>query len=924
MTIRNLDYLLKPKSVALIGASKTPGTVGAVVARNLFSAGFDGPVMPVNPKHRAIEGVLTYPDPASLPVPADLAVIATPPDTVPGLVRELAERGTRAVVVITAGFGEGADQHGRDLRRELLQAAKPCCLRLLGPNCLGLMVPGMRLNASFAHIHPRAGDIAFVAQSGAITAAVLDWAQARGVGFSHMITVGDMADVDFGDLLDYLALDPGTRAILLYIEAVTNARKFMSAARAAARSKPVVVVKAGRQAAGKKAAASHTGALAGSDAAYEAAFSRAGLLRVQTLDELFDAVETLALARRAPGDRLAVLTNGGGFGVLAADSVADCGGRLAELSASTMDKLDAVLPRTWSRGNPVDIIGDANGERYKNALLPLLEDPGIDAILVLNCPTAIASSTEAAQAVVDSLGKRTKTVLTSWIGGEAIEEGRRLFAAHRIPSYTTPGQAVHALMHMVNFRHNQELLMETPPSIPKSFTVDKAAAGAIVARACETGHEWLSEPESKSLLAAYGIPTVPTSIVDSSKAAAMRAAEIAAPVAVKILSPDITHKSDVGGVVLDLATPGAVKEAAEAMLARIKALKPEARIEGFSVQPMVHRPGAYELIVGVADDEQFGPLVMFGQGGTAVEVVGDRALGLPPLNMKLARDLMERTRIFKQLEGYRSRPPADLDAIALTMVKVSQLVIDTPEITEIDINPLLADEYGVMALDARIKVRRLTDTEKAAAQARFAIRPYPSEIETTVTLRDGAKLVLRPVRPEDEPAFHAAFAKLTSQDIRMRFFAQMKTLPHDLAARLTQIDYDREMAFVAFSGPAGAGKEEEGEVVGVVRVMSDPDNRRGEYAVIVRSDFQNRGLGHALMHHVISFAKQRGLAEIFGYVLEENAAMLKMCRELGFTVADMPADTGVAEVTLKLANATPDAAGEGAAGPPCHAAVSRP
>jgi acetyltransferase len=900
MTIRNLEYLLQPKSVALIGASKTPGTVGAVVARNLFSAGFDGPVMPVNPKHRAIEGVLTYPDVASLPVVPDLAVIATPPDTVPGLVGELAKRGTKAAVVITAGFGEGADAHGKELRQAMLDAACPCNLRIAGPNCLGIMVPGIRLNASFAHIHPRPGDLAFVAQSGAIMTAVLDWAESRRLGFSHMVSVGDMADVDFGDLLDYLALDRGTRAILLYIEAVTNARKFMSAARAAARTKPIVVVKAGRHAEGKKAAASHTGALAGSDAAYEAAFSRAGVLRVQTLDELFDAVETLALARRAKGDRLAIVTNGGGFGVLAADTMADYGGRLAELSPKTVDALNAVLPRTWSHGNPVDIIGDANGERYAKALAPLLEDPGIDAVLVLNCPTAIASSTEAAEAVVETLKDSRKTVLTSWIGGEAIEPARRLFAAKAIPTYTTPGQAVHALMHMVTFHRNQQLLMETPASVPATFKVDGEAVRAIVERALAAGRDWLSEPESKAVLSAYAIPTVPTSVVDSAKAAAVRAAEIAAPVALKILSPDITHKSDVGGVVLDLATPVAVKEAAEAMLARIEAVKPEAKIEGFSVQPMVHRPGAYELIIGVAEDEQFGPLIMFGQGGTAVEVVGDRALGLPPLNMKLARDLMERTRIFKQLEGYRSRPPADLDAIALTMVKISQLVIDVGEIAEIDINPLLADEFGVMALDARVRVRRVAEAERPMLQHRFAIRPYPVELVGAVTLRDGTKLRVRPVRPEDEPAFQSAFAKLKHEDIRMRFFAHMKTLPHDLAARLTQIDYDREMAFVAFAGPAEGGEQEEGEVVGVVRLMADPDNQRGEYAVIVRSDFQNRGLGHALMHYVIDYAKTRGISEIYGYVLEDNAPMLKLCRELGFTAANVPDEVGVVAVNLRL------------------------
>lgn len=895
MSIRNLDQLLKPRSIALIGASTTPRSVGAVLARNLFSAGFAGPIMPVNPHHEAIEGVLTYPDVAHLPVVPDLAVIATPPETVAGLIAELGARGTKAAVVVSAGFGEGGNKRGRELTQALLDAAKTNTLRILGPNCLGLMVPGLNLNATFAHIGAQAGNVAFVAQSGAVAISVIDWADARGIGFSHLISVGDMADVDFGDLLDYLALDTKARAILLYMEAIKNARKFMSAARAAARTKPVVVVKTGRFEAGKHAAASHTGALAGSDAAYDAAFNRAGLLRVHDLDELFDAVETLALARAPAGDRMAILTNGGGFGVLATDALIEAGGRLAALSPETMARLNAVLPPIWSHGNPVDIIGDADGTRYSNALAALLEDRGIDAILVLNCPTAIASSTEAADAVIATLHGRSNIVFTSWIGETAVAEGRRALAANHIPTYGTPGQAVRAFLHLVNYRRNQELLMETPPSIPGGFAPDRKAARAVIEKVLAKNREWLTEPEAKTVLAAYGIPVVATIIVDSPKAAAARAAEIAGPVAVKILSPDIIHKSDIGGVVLDLSTPAAVEEVAEAMRNRIAKLKPEAQIDGFAIEPMVHRPGAFELIVGVSVDQQFGPLILFGQGGTAVEIVGDSALGLPPLNMKLARDLMARTRIHKQLVGYRARPPADLDAIAFTLVKISQLVIDTPEVVELDINPLLADEYGVMALDARIRVK------KAAAEDsgwRFAIRPYPSELEETIALSDGAKLLLRPVRPEDEPAIQQGFQKLTPQDVRMRFFSTMKTLPHDLAARLTQIDYDREMALVAFTLDASGAPG--GEAMGVVRLMADPDNRRGEYAVIVRSDFQRRGLGRILMDRIVAHARKRGLGEIFGYVLEGNAAMLKLCAELGFKVAKLADEPGISEVKLTL------------------------
>lgn len=895
MSIRNLDYLLKPRSVAVIGASTKPHSVGAVLARNLFSAGFDGPVLPVNPHHEAIEGVLTYPSVAALPLTPDLAVIATPPETVPGLIADVGARGTKAAVVITAGFGEGGDTHGRGLRQQMLDAAKPHCLRVLGPNCLGLMIPGLKLDATFAHTAGTAGNLAFVAQSGAVAAAVLDWAASRGIGFSHLISVGDMADVDFGDLLDYLALDTAAEAILLYIEAIKDARKFMSAARAAARTKPVVVVKTGRYEASKHAAASHTGALAGSDGAYEAAFNRAGLLRVHDLDELFDSVETLALARAPTGDRLAILTNGGGFGVLATDALAEAGGKLAELSPETRKRLDEVLPPTWSHGNPVDIIGDADGARYKNALAPLLEDAAADAVLVLNCPTAVASSTEAAEAVTGLLSKSKKCVLTSWIGGDAVKEARALLAKNRIPSYPTPGQAARAFLHMVNYRRNQDLLMETPPSAPGDLTADTEGVRAVIERALADKRQWLSEPEAKSVLSAYGIPVTAIRFARTPKEAAARAAEFGGPVALKILSPDITHKSDVGGVMLDLSSPGAVREAADAMLKRVAESDPKARIEGLVVEPMVHRPGAFELIIGLAEDSQFGPLILFGQGGTAVEVVGDRALGLPPLNMKLARDLMARTRIYKQLVGYRAQAPADLEAIAYTLVKVSQLAIDNPEIAELDINPLVADEYGVMALDARI---RLQPAPPGGKTARFAIRPYPSELEEDITLTDGTALLLRPVRPEDEPAFRSGFAKLTPEDVHMRFFVHMRQLPHDLAARLTQIDYDREMALVAF---LEEGKKP-GEAVGVVRLMADPDNLRAEYAVIVRSDYQRRGLGRILMDRIVAYAKKRGIGEIFGYVLEENSAMLALCAELGFTVKKVADEHGVAAVTLRLSD----------------------
>ena len=535
MSIRNLEFALKPRSVALIGASKRPGSIGAVLARNLFKGGFDGPIMPVNPKYQAIEGVLTYPSIEALPLVPDLAVISTPPETVPGIVEALGRKGTRAAVVITAGFGESKEAAGRERQQALLDAARPYLLRIIGPNCLGILVPGIGLNASFAHLTPAKGPIAFVAQSGAIITSVMDWAERRGIGFSHLVSLGDMADVDFGDMLDYLASDPETRAILLYIEAVTEARKFMSAARAAARMKPTIVVKAGRHAEGARACASHTGAMAGSDAVYEAVFRRAGMLRVYSLDELFDAVEILAMAPRAKGPRMAILSNGGGLAVLATDHLIDEGGVLAELAPQTLDRLNVALPPTWSHDNPVDIVGDAPGSRYAQALSTLMEDPGVDAVLALHCPTAVASGTEAAQALIEARGeRRDPTLITSWVGDGAAQEARRMFRAHGIPSYATPGHAVRAFMYLVNYRRSQELLMQTPPSVPEEFTPDTEAARILIARALGEGRAWLTEPEAKALLAAYGVPAIATRIARTPGEAAAIAEEIGTPVALKI------------------------------------------------------------------------------------------------------------------------------------------------------------------------------------------------------------------------------------------------------------------------------------------------------------------------------------------------------------------------------------------------------
>lgn len=893
MTIRNLEHLFGPRAVALIGASDRDNSIGNWLARNLSEAGFEGPLAFVNPRAPVILGRQAYATIEALPEAPDLAVIATPPDVVPDTIARLGARGTRAAIVITAGLDA-------DLKQRMLDAARPNCLRILGPNGIGLMVPTAKLNATFSHIAPPAGDVAFLSQSGALITGILDWAAERGIGFSHVISLGDMADVDFGDLLDYLAGDRSSRAILIYMEALTGARKFMSAARRAARAKPVVVIKSGRRAAGARAAHSHTGALAGSDAAYETAFRRAGLVRVDDLKELFAAAEVLSRVPRLEGERLVILTNGGGAGVLAADRVGDLDGRLAEIAPETRAALDRVLPPNWSRANPVDIIGDADAERYRAAFEPLLGDAASDAILAINCPTAVASSTDSSAAVIAAYQAHraspgiNKVLLTNWLGAKSAEAARRQFAKAGIPSFETPGEAVAGFMQLVRHRRAQDELMRTPPAAQAGAPTDEAQARAIIDAVLASGRTMCTEDEAKALIAAYAIPTVTTSVAKDAADVERLAAEIVARgqrVVVKIVSDDISHKSDVGGVALGIVSAVDARAAAEAMLARIGERLPSARIKGFAVQEMVRRPGAHELIIGMTVDATFGPLILFGAGGTAVEVTQDTSLALPPLDMNLANGLIARTRIARKLAGYRDRPAAKLDAIAETILRVCELVVRHPEIRELDINPLLADAHGVIALDARVRL----ESEQRSPRLETALRPYPIAWETNITINGIGELMLRPIKPEDEHLYDRFFAGVTSNDMRMRFFSPLRGLAHKHLARLTQIDYAREIAFVAISSA--------GELLGVSRYMADPDYTRAEFGVLVRSDLKGRGLGTALMRHLIAYARAEGLAELHGAVLAENIGMLNLCREQGFESATAEGDPTLRIVTLPLRDA---------------------
>jgi acetyltransferase len=893
LSIRHLDRLLSPASIAVFGASTRPGSVGATVWRNLRAGAFTGPIFGVNPKHAMLDGLPVYARASQLPAAPDLAVICTPANTVAALIAELGALGTRAIVVVTGGLN--AEQ-----KQAALDAARPHMVRLLGPNCIGLLNPHIGLNASFAHCDALAGDIAFVSQSGALATAVLDWTRSRGVGLSRLVSLGDHCDVDFGDLLDHLANDAQTRSILLYVEAIESPRKFMSAARAAARNKPVIIVKAGRAGNGVKAAASHTGALAGSDAVYDAAIRRAGMLRVDTLQELFLAAETLARFRTNRSTELTVMTNGGGAGVMAADAAARSGVALAELGTALMARLDAVLPPTWSRANPIDIVGDAPVQRYVDTLSALLADPGTGAVLFVHAPTAIVRSEDIARACLPLVRGHTPRMMSAWLGDAAVAQARKLFEDAGVADYATPEEAVHAFAMLQTYRRNQEILTETPDA-SQNPAPDAAAACGLLANAIAEGREWLGEQEAKALLRAYGIDTVPTVAVAASADAAVAAArELGYPVVLKILSRDITHKSDVGGVRLALADDAALRDAARTMQEAVAAARPGARIDGFTLQPMVRRPQTQEVIVGASIDSVFGPVILCGQGGTAVEVVADSAIALPPLNRALAGELVARTRVSRLLAGYRDHLPAKIDALYDVLMAVSQMLADLPQLAELDINPLWVDEHGALALDARARI----SLKPVAGAERFSILPYPTQWVSTQEW-NGRLIVVRPIRPEDEAQHRRFLESLDPEDIRMRVFHSRSELPRSELARLTQIDYDREMAFIAEARDESGGTE----TLGVARTVSDPDNVEAEFAIVVRSDLKGQGLGTLLFERLIEHAKQRGIERLVGLVLRENTRMLKLSRAMGFEAdAAEPVDSGLRRMVRNLADTKPEVA----------------
>ncbi len=897
MSTYRLDRLFEPRSVAVVGASPRPDSLGRAVLNKIRAGGFPGRIDVVNPLHAEIDGFPCAPSLSALPEAPDVVVVATPKGTVPSIVEEAGARGAAAAVVLASGFDRGPGS----TEERLLQAARRYGVRIVGPDSMGLIAPRAKFDASFAARSAIPGDLALISQSGAVGAAMLEWAHLNGVGFSAALSLGDTIDVDIGDLLDFFAEDRFTRAILLYVETITHARKFMSAARAAARVKPVVVVRSGRHALATNRPETHAGMLARPDAVHDAAFRRAGLLRVDDLDQMFAAAETLSRIAPFEGDRVTMLTNGGGLGRLAADRLVDLEGRFAVLDEETRAALDRALPSGWSRANPVDLEGAADPDAYACALSVLLADECTDAVLLLHASTALASTRSIAEAVAETVKAhratsfRPKPVFTVWAGDAA--EAEPALNPVRVPTYAREAEAVRGLTSLVRYRKAQEALLETPPSLPKDFSPRTEEARAAVREALAQGRTRLDPDRLSRVLAAYDIPAVRTHVARTPAEASAHAASLldaGFQVALKILSDDVPHKSEVGGVALNLTSSRTVELVAEEMLLRVKRLRPEARIDGFVLQATVQRPRGRELIAGIADDPLFGPVLVFGRGGTAVEIIDDATTALPPLDLKLARDMIGRTRVSRRLEGYGGMPAADMEAVALTLVKLSQLAADIPEIRELDLNPLVADETGVIALDARATLAPVIMKGRKQGNPRFAVAPYPSEWEREIALKDGRRIKVRPVRPEDEPLYAEFFTHVTPDDLRLRFFAPVKDFSHAFIARLTQIDYARAMAFVALDAETGA-------MLGGVRLMGDADHKEAEYAILLRSDLKGRGLGWALMRLIVDYAKADGLERISGQILNRNRPMLDMAEALGFRSTTDPDDPELRRVELDLA-----------------------
>ncbi|MGD8769948.1 MAG: bifunctional acetate--CoA ligase family protein/GNAT family N-acetyltransferase [Desulfobacterales bacterium] len=889
MGVYNLDRIFNPGAIAVIGASEKAGSVGSTLILNLFQSGFDGDLFPVNPRHKTIHGLKSLPSILNAERRIDLAVIATPIATVPSIVKECVQKGVKGAIIVSAG-GKEAGVKGREIEAQIGKYARQGGLRIIGPNCLGIICPQQNLNASFVAHMPHKGNLAFISQSGAICSAILDLSMQEGFGFSHFVSIGSMVDVDFGDLIDFLGADPQVSSILLYVESLTNIRKFMSAARAVSRSKPIVVLKSGRSIAGTKAAASHTGAMAGEDSVYDAAFKRAGIVRVDTIGELFDCAELMARQPRPTGARLAVITNAGGPGVMAADALSHYGSEPILLSPDTISKLDAVLPSLWNRSNPIDILGDASPERYANAIEICVEAKEFDGLLVILSPQAMTDPTAVAEKLALTFQKKRYPLFTAWMGGVDVAKGKEILNQAGIPTYDTPEEAIRAFLYMVDYSRNLKILQEIPPKRPQFIAVERGKAREIIDTALDGKRPVLTELESKALLESYGLPVNRTEKAVSAQDALELANMIGYPLVMKILSPDILHKTDADGIRLDLRTEADVRKAYDEIISSAKAYDAKADIQGVTLQSMIRQPD-YEILMGSKQDENFGPVILFGMGGIFTEALQDRAIGLPPLNVLLARQLMENTKIYSLLKGYRNRLPADMELVEEMILRLSQLVVDFPEIVELDMNPVMVREGKPWVVDARVI---LTST-KRPYPLHLVISPYPSELESREVTSDGLPIFVRPIRPEDAPLLINLFDTLSPTSIYYRFFGHLKSLPHSMLVRFTQVDYDREIDLVAVDD----GDKNEERMLGVSRVFTDPDGKRAEFAILVGDPWQGKGVGARLLEISLGIAKNRGIETVWGTVLQENQGMLALGRKLGFKISKS-AEPGEMELTIDL------------------------
>jgi acetyltransferase len=896
MVTTNLDKIFNPHSVAIIGASDVEGSVGNAIVKNFTQLGYTGKVYLVNIRKPEILGIKTYQAVDKIPEPVDLAIIATPAKTVPDVMEECGRAQVKGVIIVSAGFKETGPE-GKLLEDEILQAAKKHKIRVIGPNCIGIIRPRKNLNATFLDKMPKPGNVAFLSQSGALGSAILDWAIHENIGFSNFVSVGSMIDVDFGDLIDYFGGDPNTKSILMYVEGITEARKFMSAARHFARTKPIIVVKSGKFAESAKAAASHTGSLSGEDNIYDAAFKRAGIVRVEEIADLFNAAEVLGTQPLPKGPRLAVITNAGGPGVMATDSLMAQGGQLAKLSQKTMDAFNDILPPFWSHGNPIDVLGDARAERYRVAVEACLNDENIDGLLIVFTQQAVSESIEIAKNIVDLVRSKTfqnKTILTSFMGFGAVQEANSILNANNIPTYSTPEQAIKTYMAMYHYQRNIELLYETPEELPLDAAPPKRPIMVILRNAAFEDRETLTEDEAKKILKYYNFPVVQTAVANNVEEAVCFAQEMGFPVVLKILSPQIIHKSDAGGVILNVHTASEVREAFEVLIQRATAYNPNAQIIGVTVQPMIEKKG-YEIIIGGKTDPVFGPVILFGMGGVGVELLKDYSIGLPPLNTTLAHHMMEETKVYQLLKGYRGSPPVDLKRLDETMLLFSQLLVDFPQIKEIDINPLLINEKDACILDSRIVIDKNAICRKIEPHEHLVISPYPKKYEIHWSLKTGQEVLLRPIKPEDEPLWLEMFQSFSEESVRYRFFQIVKNTPHEIRVRYCNIDYDREIAIVAEIVEEGKKK-----ILGVSRLSIEPDGKSGEMAFIVGDSWQGLGLGTKMVDYTLDIAKDMNVESIYAIMLQDNYRALSLTKKMGFNLEYL--SDGTVKGTLDLKN----------------------